>query len=498
MTVYQKGSEIIRMYHTLLGEEGFQAGMRLYFERHDGQAVTCDDFLAAMADANGIGLDKFSRWYGQSGTPVLRVVDEYDANLRRYTLRMSQFTPKTHDQAEKQALLIPVLAGLLTADGKELEVEVNGERSVSASTVLLLLDEQEKEFVFENVPERPVPSLLRDFSAPVRLEYDYTEDSLAVLMAHDSNPFTRWEAAQLLAQRAILSNVARRSKGRSMQLAPALEKAFQKLLDDRSADPALVAEAITLPGEEYLAELVETVDVDGIHAARNYVKAQLATRLQSRLEARYRALASDGPYDKSQTAMAHRSLRNTCLSYLQETSVGQGLAESQLESSDNMTDTLAALRGLVWKKAPAARRALASFESRWSGDALVMDKWFTIQASAPGADTLGTVESLMDHPAFSIQNPNKVRSLIGVFTTMNPTGFHAADGSGYRFLADRVIELDRINPQIAARTAGAFNQWTRYDDERRQLMKKELQRISEVDSLSGDVSEIVRNALAMK
>jgi aminopeptidase N len=497
MTVYQKGAEIIRMYHTLLGEEGFQAGMRLYFERHDGAAVTCDDFLAAMADANDVDLGLFSRWYGQSGTPVVKARGKYDPSSRQYTLHLAQSTPPTHDQAEKQVLLIPVLAGLLSGNGRELEMNAADSRGAGATTALLLLDEREKEFVFEDVPEPPVPSLLRDFSAPVRLEFDYSPEQLAVLMAHDSNPFTRWEAGQELAQQAILGNVKRRADGKDMEMPPVLESAFRALLEDEGADPALLAEAISLPGEDYLAELVDEVDVDGIHAARLFVKARLAARLEGLFQQRYQALAMEGPYDKSQQAAGRRSLRNACLSYLMETPAGPGLAEAQLKASDNMTDTLAALSGLVWNKTASAVPALAKFEQRWKNDALVMDKWFSIQASVPGKDTVRSVQSLMAHTAFSIRNPNKVRSLIGVFTTMNPTGFHAENGEGYRFLADRVIELDGINPQMAARTAGAFNQWTRYDDSRRRLMKAELERIAAEQSLSGDVAEIVRNALAM-
>ena len=498
MTVYQKGAEIIRMYHTLLGEEGFRRGMDLYFERHDGEAVTCDDFLAAMSDANGVGLSRFSRWYGQSGTPVVKASSTYDAERETWTLHLSQATPATHDQADKQALLIPVKTGLLTQAGSGIPPRPADGSRVDGDSVLLILDETEKSFVFEQVPERPVPSLLRDFSAPVSLKYDYSEEELAVLMAKDSNPFARWEAGQRLLQRSILDNVERRAAGTGMEISEGLVVAMETLLSDASTDPALVAEAITLPDEEYLAELVEEVDVDGIHAARSFVKSRLAARLGSLLKERYDSTADRGPFDKSRAAIARRSLRNACLSYLLETPGGEGIAGRQLDESSNMTDTLAALRGLAWVGAGSAPAALEAFEQRWRDDALVMDKWFAIQASVPGVATLERVQLLMEHPAFSIRNPNKLRSLVGVFAMMNPTGFHAADGSGYRFHADQVLALDALNPQMAARMAGAFNAWTRYDEGRRALMKTELERIAGKTGLSPDVSEIIGNALNME
>ena len=495
MTVYQKGAEIIRMYHTLLGEQGFQRGMRLYFERHDHQAVTCDDFLSAMADANDVGLEKFARWYSQSGTPVVSARGEFDPLSETYTLYLSQVPGGEQAAPPGHPLLIPVKMGLLTFSGRELEVKLSGGVRTEGSSALLILDEAEKSFVFEGVRECPVPSLLRDFSAPVKLEYDYSPKELAVLMTHDSNSFIRWEAAQQLAQGAILANLQKQASGSEMQLEEGLEEAFRELLADDGVDPALVAEAISLPDEDYLAELLAEVDVDGIHAARNYVRSQLAERLGGLFQARYDSLVNSGPYCKSPQAMARRSLRNACLNYLLETPGGFLLAETQLTSSDNMTDTLAALQGLVWRAAPSAAQALSDFEKRWQGDALVMDKWFSIQASVPGAATVETIRDLMEHPAFSIQNPNKVRSVLGVFSMMNPTAFHAPDGSGYRLHADQVLLLDSLNPQVAARMAGAFNQWTRYDADRRQLMRVQLERIAAKTRLSGDVAEIVNNAL---
>jgi len=498
MTVYRKGAEVIRMYHTLLGEEGFQRGMRLYFERHDGQAVTCDDFLSAMADANGADLSALGRWYGQSGTPVVRASGSYDADDGTYTLKLAQHTPPTPDQADKVPVLIPFKVGLLGRDGRELPLKLARGGRIEDGSALLLLDEAEQEFRFEDLPEPPVPSLLRDFSAPVRLEHDYSDEDLALLMAHDNNAFVRWEAAQVLAQRAILANVERRAQGGEMRVETTLVDAFAALFADRSADPALVAESVMLPDESWLAGLMDEVDVDGIHAARDLVRHALAVNLDQTILERYEELTARGPYDKSAPAIADRSLRNACLAYLMETPGGSALASRQLADSDNMTDTLAALRALAWKEDASASAALDEFAVRWQDDALVMDKWFNIQASVPGAATVERVRDLLEHPAFSLKNPNKVRALLGVFSVANPTAFHAADGAGYRLLADRVMDLDALNPQVAARLAAAFNSWLRYDGRRKALMRAELERIASRQGLSGNVAEIVGSALAME
>jgi aminopeptidase N len=498
MTVYQKGAEIIRMYHTLLGENGFQKGMKLYFERHDGQAVTCDDFLAAMADANDTNLDRFGRWYGQSGTPELTARGRHDAASRTFTLSLSQRTPPTPDQSEKQALVIPVMVGLLDAKGNPVPLALAGEDEPSGDSRLLLLEDYEQEFVFTDIAEPPVPSLLRGFSAPVKLDYPYTHSELALLMGHDTDSFVRWEAAQLLAQREILSNVGRKADGEEMVLGTELVDAYRELLADEASDPALLAEAMTLPGEDYLAEQMKVVDVDGIHAARKFVKSRLVNALSDAFLCRYRSMADGKPYSKTSAAMARRSLKNVCLSFLLETDLGAELAERQVSGSDNMTDTLAALQGLLWAGAPAADTLLKQFEEKWNEDALVMDKWFSMQAAMPGRRAVERVSELLRHPGFSLANPNKVRSVIGVFSMMNPTGFHSADGSGYRLHAGQVIDLDRLNPQVAARMAGAFNPWTRYDADRRELMKTELTRIRNTQGLSPDVSEIVTNALGME
>jgi len=497
-TVYQKGATVIRMYHTLLGEEGFQKGMRLYFERHDGQAVTCDDFLAAMADANDIDLSRFARWYGQSGTPEVTVRTAHDPEARTFTLHLAQRTPPTADQEDKRALVIPFAVGLLDQAGNPLPLRLAGEEAAGSDTRVLMLDEAARSFTFEDVPAPPVPSLLRDFSAPVKVNYEYDEAELAVLIAHDPDPFARWEAAQRLSQAAILAQVARHGNGEAMELPPALVTAFRGLLDDRQADPALIAESLALPDEDYLAEQMDTVAVDGIHAAREFVRAGLAEALEDGFRAIHDRLSDGAPYDKAPEAMARRALKNAALAFLALVPAGAELARRQLEESDNMTDALAAMRALVLNGLPGAKEALAAFEKRWRGDALVMDKWFVMQAVKPGHQTVDRVIELMAHPEFSLRNPNKVRALIGAFAMLNPTGFHAPDGRGYRFLADRVIELDRANPQMAARMVSSFNRWPRFDSGRRALMRAELDRIAAVDGLSTDVYEIVSNALKLE
>ncbi len=496
MTVYQKGATIIRMLHTLLGEEGFQKGMKLYFERHDGQAVTCDDFLASMADSNAVNLDEFGKWYGQSGTPEISVRFAYDASARKLTMHLMQRNPPTHDQSLKQPLLIPFAMGLLSATGEQLPLQLAAEDAPAVFTRVLLLKEQQQTFVFENIPHPPIPSLLRDFSAPVKLVFDYTTAELAILMKHDPDAFVRWEAAQLLAQREIMHNRQRLQDGADMQLGPDLTSAFAALLDDCSSDRALLAEAMMLPGEDYLADQMQVVDVDGIHASRTFVKRQLAAHLSAQFEALYRELSRGQAYDLSAAAIAGRSLKNLCLSYLVESGAGVSLALQQMRLSDNMTDTIAALSCLVRCGATQAEAELEQFAEKWKEDALVMDKWFALHATRPGAATVGRLTQLLDNPAFSITNPNKVRALVGAFAMANPTGFHVRTGAGYRFVADRVIELQRINPQIAARIASAFNHWKRFGPIRSRLMQAELQRIAATPELSPDVAEILHNALS--
>jgi aminopeptidase N len=497
MTVYQKGAAVIRMVHTLLGEEGFQKGMKLYFERHDGQAVTCDDFIAAMADATGTDLDYFGRWYSQSGTPVVQASAVFDETAGTYTLNLKQHTPPTPGQVEKQPLMIPVEVGLLDRDGNELDLSLSGnDGEGECRSTILVLDQEQKSFVFKGIESEPVPSLLRGFSAPVKLEFDYCDADLALLMARDRDTFVRWEAAQRLAANAIFAQREHIARGEEPQLPDTLRAATASMLSDMESDPALLGEALKLPGEDYLAELMEVVDVDGIHQAREFIRKSLASSLEDEFRQCYRRLSDGAAYSNSPMAIGQRCLKNVCLAYIATCEGGDALAEAQLEGSDNMTDTLAAISALVYSDSIRAPAALAAFERRWRDNALVMDKWFSIQAAKPAADTVDQLANLMEHPSFSHTNPNKVRAVIGIFALCNPSSFHAADGRGYRFVADQVIVLDKLNPQVAARMAAAFNAWKRYDPQRQTLMSEQLKRILGQPSLSPDVSEIVGNALA--
>jgi aminopeptidase N len=376
-----------------------------------------------------------------------------------------------------------------------LPLQLEDETESGAETRILLFDQARQSFTFTGLTGCPIPSLLRDFSAPVKVDYAYTPAQLSVLIAHDPDPFARWEAAQRLSQDCILEQVSRNAAGMDFELSEELVSAVHGLLQDQAADPALLAEAMKLPDEEYLGEQMEAVDVDGIHAARQFVRRGLANRLTDAFRYRYDAASDEAPYSKSPDAIARRSLRNVCLSYLAETGSGGALCRLQLSGSDNMTDSLAALGSLVRTADPAAEEALAAFERRWKDDALVMDKWFAMQATQPGHETVRRVRKLMRHPAFSMRNPNKVRSLVGAFAMLNPTGFHAPDGAGYEFLAERVIELNETNPQVAARMVSAFNRWKRYDADRQSLMRRALEGIAARPALSPDVAEIVNNAL---
>ncbi|MBE9548695.1 MAG: aminopeptidase N [Proteobacteria bacterium] len=490
MTVYRKGAQIIRIYETLLGHDGFRRGMDLYFERHDGQAVTCDDFLAAMSDANDYDLGMLSRWYSQSGTPEVTATGQYDADKREYRLKLSQMTPATAGQDEKIPLLIPVRMGLLASSGTELNLQLEAEE-LAGTEMLLLLDCAEKTFVFTHVDEAPVPSLLRGFSAPVKLHYDYSAADLALLMAHDSDDFVRWESSVRLSLMVINQQI----ENPELPADSRLVNAFSALLGNPDLDPALVAEALTLPGEDYIAEQMDVVDVDAIHAARKTVMVSTGAALENEFRKCYQALDTAQAYTNDAAAIGRRALKNRCLAYI--TAAGDfSTAETQLAAADNMTDTMAALTLLVHAKAESAPVALTDFETRWHSEALVMDKWFVLQATTASADTVNTVEELLGHPAFSLNNPNKVRSLLASFAMANPVGFHAADGRGYRLFADQVIKLNSINPQIAARMAAAFNRWKRFDSSRQALMKTQLQRIAAVEDLTPDVYEIVSNALA--
>jgi aminopeptidase N len=493
-TVYMKGAEVIRMYHTLLGDDGFRRGIDLYFQRHDGQAVTCEDFLAAMADANDADLEQFSRWYRQAGTPVVTVEEEWDAERGEYRLHFSQHTGPTPGQSRKFPLHIPILIGLVGADGRDLVLRPDGAPAGDTGTHLLELRHERASFTYSGLSERPVPSLFRGFSAPVRVDYPYDDEQLAFLFAHDSDDFNRWEAGQRLATRILLRWVA----DEPAETLPRLFlDAFRRILTSATLDPALAAEALTLPTETYLAEQMDIADAAAIHAARQAMRRAIAMSLPAELEQAYDRCTVTGPYRPESTDMALRRLRNVVLDYRAAPGDDAALQRclTQFDNADNMTDALPALALLAEFDAAAATERLNAFHERWRDEPLVVDKWFRVQATARRPDTLDRVKALTAHEAFDIRNPNKLRALIGSFCQGNPACFHDASGAGYTFLADHILRLDGINPQVAARLLTPLTRWRRQDEQRARLMRAELERIAQRPQLSKDVHEVVSKSL---
>ncbi|MDE2576259.1 MAG: aminopeptidase N [Rhodospirillales bacterium] len=493
-TVYQKGAEIVRMMHTLMGAQGFRKGMDLYFARHDNQAVTIEDFVAALQDGSGVDLRGFLAWYAQSGTPELRVEDHYDAQGRRYTLTLRQSTPPTPEQPTKRPLPIPVAMALLDGAGREMAATLDG--ATQAGTRLLLLKEAEQSFVFADVAEAPVPSLLRGFSAPVTLA-GISTDTRLFLAAHDTDPFVRWESGQQYATAVILDQVAGWRRGQAPRLDAGLAEALRATLTASPGDPAFAAEAILLPGESFIADQMAVADVEAIHAVRSALRRQIGTELGPLLRAVYDRLTDHGPYGIDGAAIGRRALRNACLSYLAAAGdEGIALAKAQFDADRNMTDTLAALMALAASDAAARESVLAAFHARWHGDDLVLDKWFAIQATSPRAQTLDEVRRLSRHPDFDLRNPNRVRALVGSFSAGNPVRFHDASGAGYAFLADTVMALDPINGQVAARIINPLGTWRRYDSDRASKMRHQLERILALPKLSRGTYEKASKGLA--
>ncbi|MGQ0334022.1 aminopeptidase N [Halomonas elongata] len=496
LTIYEKGAEIVRMLRNLVGWEAFRRGSDLYFSRFDGQAVTIEDFVACMAEASGQDLDQFMLWYSQAGTPEIDAHGEYDYARAEYRLILRQRTPATPGQPDKQALHIPVRLGLVgTKSGRDLALTLDGE-SLGRDAVIHLREE-EQEFVFTDLAEAPVPSLARGFSAPVKLNFPYSREDLAFLLANDSDGFNRWDAGQRLALLALDDLIAAHRNGVEKVMDNRVVDAFRTLLTSDTDDKAVLAEMLTLPSEAYIAEQQPLVDVDAIHAARQFVKQSLARSLRDEFLAVYQANRDDSPYAPEPDQIAARSLKNVALSYLMsiEDEEGVALAQRQFEAEHNMTDVRHALTLLTHSsRDDLADPALKAFGQKWAHDPLVMDQWFSIQVSRPQEDALERVKFLMDHPAFSLTNPNKVRALIGAFA-QNRVNFHRLDGEGYKLLADVVIKLNRLNPEIAARLITPLTRWARYDEPRQELMKAELERIRAED-LSPNVYEVVEKALA--
>ena len=496
LTVYEKGAEVVRMIYNLLGPELFRKGSDLYFERFDGQAVTCDDFVAVMEEAGGIDLAQFKLWYSQAGTPAITVKDSYDPESRNYTLTLTQQTPATPGQAHKMPLHIPVKVGLLNSAGKDMALVLdNGETDTDGSLVLNLR-EAEQTFTFTGVPEKPVPSVLRGFSAPVKLYQQLSDSDLAHLMANDSDGFNRWSAGQQLAVNVIQSIMADNDAGTEPQISPAFLSALAALLDEEGLDKAMVAKMLALPSEAYLAELQQPIRVRAIHKARELVKQRLAADLRDRFERVYNALPLAKEYHYTSEAVAIRSLKNTCLAYLMTdpSAAAVDTCMQHYENAANMTDQMAAFTALVHSTAAVKSDVINEFYLQWQEESLVVDQWFSVQATSPQKDTLERVQKLMTHPAFELTNPNKVRALIGAFCNNNPVNFHREDGKGYEFLADRIIELNRVNPQIASRLSGIMSRWRKFEPKLADQMQNQLKRIM-VEPLSPDVYEIVSKSL---
>ncbi|MGE5515752.1 MAG: aminopeptidase N [Bacteroidota bacterium] len=494
-TVYEKGAEVIRMIHTLIGAPAFRKGMDLYFARHDGAAVTCEDFVAAMEDASGVDLVQFRRWYSQAGTPKVTARWSHDAAARRLTVTLAQATRPTPGQPEKLPFHIPVAIGLVGKSG-DLPLRLEGENAAKGTTRVLNLTLPEQSFVFEDVAEPALPSLLRGFSAPVVIEAPTVQSDLAFLMANDSDAFNRWDAGQELTIRVLLALIADHAAGRPLVLDEDFAAAWGKVLADYAADPAFAAEALTMPGVSVLGERMEVIDIDGIDAASKFLVTALAKRFAPQLLRLREALAEDG-YALTPDAIGRRRLRNVALAFLAYTGGDDiaTLAAAQFRAAASMTDQLAALSALIRLGPSAAEPALADFYEQWKGERLVVNKWLALQATADWPDVLERVGALMQHPAFDAKEPNKIYALIGGFAG-NPKWMHAADGSGYAFMADRVIALDSANPQVASRMVRSLMRWKRYDAGRQALMKTQLERIKAKPGLSPDVGEIVAKALA--
>jgi aminopeptidase N len=492
-TVYEKGAEIVRMIKTLLGERDFRKGMDLFFDRCDGTAATVEDFLQAFADAGGRDLSHFARWYEQAGTPRVEVKGQYVAAARTYRLDFSQITPPTPGQATKEPMVIPVALGLVARDGRDLDA--SNER-VSGNGVFVLANTSDS-ITFTNVASEPVPSVFRGLSAPVKVSLDLSNEDLLALLRHDSDSFSRWQAAQTVAMRLLV----RESQGADdgAEDLDAFAGALQDFVArDAERDPAFAALVLGLPSEADLAqEIGRDVDPDAIHEARTGMRRIIGSRLAHSLFGLRERLRAEGPYSPDATSAGRRALRNAALDWIAAADADRGaaLAEEQFSSARNMTDRIAAFAVLTHLPGEARERAIQSFADRYRDEPLVLDKWLALQATIPELGTLDRVRALMGHPAFAMTNPNRVRSLIGSFASMNQTQFHRADGLGYEFVADMVLQLDSTNPQVAARLLTAFGMWKMVDNVRRERAERALRRIAQNTNLSRDVSDIAQRSL---
>jgi len=500
VTVYNKGAEVIRMIYTLLGKDKFRQGMDLYFERHDGQAVTTEEFVCAMEDASQVDLKQFRRWYKQAGTPEISVDEDFDAATKKYTLKLSQHTPVTPGQEEKLPFHIPVKISLLNQQLQHIPLQFETEQEKSTSDqaqdyAVLNFTEKEQRFEFKKVESKPVLSILQGYSAPVKLHFERDDEELAFCMGHEVDDFNRWEAGQQLSTRLILSMVESINAGKQLTLPDYYINACQKTLNEKTLDKALIARALTLPSLTYVGEMMPVIDVDAIHQAREFIYSQLAQNLKEDLLHIYQENTQD-EYCLSPASMAERFLRNQALSYLMYLDQqGESLAKQQYQVADNMTDQMAAFKSLVHHETASTDDVIDAFYQQWKKDNLVMDKWFTVQATIPHASAKIRVKKLFEHGDFDIKNPNRVRSLLGAFCSANPTCFHDMSGFGYSLLGDYIEKIDVMNPQIASRLCVPLTRWKRHNETRQQLMKTELQRLIALPKLSNDVFELVEKSL---
>ncbi|BFM07430.1 aminopeptidase N [Halioxenophilus aromaticivorans] len=507
LTVYEKGAEVVRMIHTLLGAEAFRQGSDLYFERNDGKAATIEDFVSSMEEAGGRDLSKFMSWYHQAGTPKLAVTADYNSSSREYALTFNQTCPTTPecDSEDKKPYLIPVAMGLLGSNGPLSlvpETDVDFSLSKNDTHCVLELTQPQHRVVFKDINAPPVPSLMRGFSAPVRLQFDYSPDDLITLMTQDDDGFTRWDACQQLCVSVIHEVEASLQQGKEPSVDSRLSDAARALITNQNLDPAMVALMLTLPSEGYLAEIATTANIDTIHSAREIVRNHLAASLKTEFAERFDSLPYFPEYEANAVQIAVRSLKNCCLGYLVATADAVWLerAMTQYRTATNMTDQSAALSVLALspdsKAVDYSVSALSEFYQQWQSEALVVNQWFSVQAMQPGEEAVDRIRSLMQHEAFNINNPNKVRALIGAFANNNPVCFHNSDGSGYRLLAEVVKKLNATNPQIAARMLGPLTKWRKYDSKRQELMQAELNSIKQTVGLSKDVFEVISKSLA--
>ena len=495
VTVYNKGAEVIRMIHTLLGKEKFRQGMDLYFERHDGKAVTTEEFVSAMEDASQVDLQQFRRWYKQAGTPEVTVKETFDADKKIYSLELSQSTPATAGQDEKLPFHIPVKISLMDKNAEPISLQMVSEQQADFESAVLNLVEEHQQFEFENVEEKPVLSILQGYSAPVKLHFERDDEELAFCMAHESDDFNRWEAGQQLSSRLILSMIESINTGGDLSLPNYYVDACKTILLDKKLDKALIARALTLPSLNYIGEMLSVIDVDAIHKAREFITSQLAQELKDDLLRIYQE-NSQQTFSLSPASMGERFLRNQALAYLMyHEEQGEQLALSQYQSAENMTDQMAAFKSLVHHETDSSDQVISEFYQQWKDDHLVMDKWFTVQATIPHVSSITSVEKLFDHADFDIKNPNRVRSLLGAFCAANPVCFHDTSGFGYGLLGRYIEILDAMNPQIASRLCVPLTRWKRYDETRQKLMKTQLQHLISLPKLSNDVSELVEKSL---